>query len=64
MLVVHIAGNADTPKLVRTALAVVDADIGRVAIVGGVAVTCRLRHAHRATTDVDTVAAFGARGPR
>ena len=55
MLVVRVAGNADTPKLVRTALAVVDAGVGRVAIVGGVAVTCRLRHAHRATTDVDAV---------
>jgi hypothetical protein len=55
-VVVHVRGNADTPKLVRTALTVVAADVGRVAVVGGVAVTCRLRHAHRATTDVDTVA--------
>jgi hypothetical protein len=54
--VIRIRGNAETPTLVRTALRVASADLGRLAIIGGVAVTCRLQQAHRATVDVDTVA--------
>lgn len=41
--------------LVRAISAVVESDLGAYAIVGGIAVTARLGHAHRATTDVDTV---------
>lgn len=53
---IRIRGGRDTAALLRTALRVVAAGAGPVAVVGGLAVTCRLRHAHRATTDVDTVA--------
>ena len=51
-----LRGGPDTAVLLRTAARIVGAGAGRVAIVGGVAVTCRLTYAHRATTDVDAVA--------
>lgn len=41
--------------LVRAAARLAETNLGRFAIVGGVAVTARLGRAHRATTDVDTV---------
>ena len=50
-----LRGGDETPDLLRAAARVVDAAPGPVAIIGGVAVTCRLAFAHRATTDLDTV---------
>lgn len=41
--------------LVRAIGAVAESGLGAYAIVGGVAVTARLGHAHRATSDVDAV---------
>lgn len=49
-----LLGPAMVP-LVRAISAVVESDLGAYAIVGGIAVTARLGHAHRATSDVDTV---------
>lgn len=41
--------------LVRAAAKVADANLGRYAIIGGVAVSARLGQAHRSTADIDTV---------
>jgi hypothetical protein len=51
---IALLGPAMVP-LVRAISAVVESDLGAYAIVGGIAVTARLGHAHRATNDVDTV---------
>jgi hypothetical protein len=51
-----LRGGPDTAELLRTAARVVAAGAGQIAIIGGLAVTCRLTYAHRATTDVNTVA--------
>ncbi len=51
---VHLAGPAMVP-LVRAAARLAETELGRFAVIGGVAVTARLGRAHRATTDVDTV---------
>lgn len=50
----HLAGQAVVP-LVRAAARLADSELGRFAVIGGVAVTARLGRAHRATTDLDTV---------
>ena len=41
--------------LIKAVQALSAAQLGRYAVVGGVAVTVRLGNAHRATADVDTV---------
>lgn len=41
--------------LVRAVAALSDSGIARYAVVGGIAVTARLGHAHRATSDIDAV---------
>jgi hypothetical protein len=51
---IALFGPAMVP-LVRAISAVVESDLGAYAIVGGIAVTARLGHAHRATGDVDAV---------
>lgn len=53
-VVVHLPGEA-MGGLVCAIAQMSDADLGRYAIVGGVAVAARLGQAHRATRDVDTV---------
>lgn len=42
-------------RLVGAAAKVAEANLGRFAIIGGVAVSARLGQAHRATADIDTV---------
>jgi len=42
-------------RLVRAAAKVAEANLGRYAIIGGLAVSARLGQAHRATADIDTV---------
>lgn len=42
-------------RLVRAAGKVAEANLGRYAIIGGLAVSARLGQAHRATADIDTV---------
>ena len=42
-------------RLVRAAAKVADAQLGRYAIIGGVAVSARLGQTHRATADIDAV---------
>ena len=42
-------------RLVRSAAKIADANLGRYAIIGGVAVSARLGQAHRATADIDAV---------
>jgi hypothetical protein len=51
---VILPGDAMVP-LVRAVAALADAGVMRYAVVGGVAVAARLKQAHRATADVDTV---------
>jgi len=51
---VVIAGSAMAP-LVRAAAKLAEANLGRYAVIGGVAVSARLGQAHRATADIDTV---------
>src|SRR6185437_2690456 len=51
---IALFGPAMVP-LVRAISAVVESDLGAYAIVGGIAVTARVGHAHRATSDVDAV---------
>jgi hypothetical protein len=55
--IVHLQGRADgeIASLVRAAGLVVENTRVQVAIIGGLAVTCRLATAHRATADVDVV---------
>jgi hypothetical protein len=52
--IVILAGEAMT-RLVRAAAKLGTAPLGRYAIIGGVAVSARLRQAHRATADLDAV---------
>lgn len=52
----YLQGGADVEALVRAAGLVVDHAGVRTAVIGGLAVTCRLAVAHRATGDVDFVA--------
>jgi hypothetical protein len=52
----YLQGGADVEALVRAAALVVDHAGVRTAVIGGLAVTCRLAVAHRATGDVDFVA--------
>jgi len=54
---VDLAGDASgmTARLVHTAARLADADLGPYALVGGLAVMCRLVAVHRATQDIDTV---------
>jgi hypothetical protein len=47
--------NGNTARLVRATARVGDVDLGPHALVGGLAVMCRLAAVHRATQDVDTV---------
>lgn len=42
-------------RLVRAAAKIADADLGRYAVISGVAVSARLGQAHRATADIDAV---------
>ncbi len=51
---VVLPGEAMT-RLVRAAAKIADANLGRYAIIGGVAVSARLGQAHRATADIDAV---------
>ena len=53
-----IRGGGQLGAFVAAAERIVHADVGRIAVVGGVAVTCRLASVHRATGDVDTVAEY------
>lgn len=52
-----LAGDADgnAARLVRAMARLSDAGLGPYALVGGLAVMCRLSAVHRATQDVDTV---------
>jgi hypothetical protein len=52
-----LAGDADgkAAGLVRATARLADADLGDHALIGGLAVMCRLAAVHRATQDVDTV---------
>lgn len=52
----YLQGGADVEALVRAAGLVVAHAGVRTAVIGGLAVTCRLAVAHRATGDVDFVA--------
>ena len=54
---VVLAGAADggAARLVRATARLADADLGPHALVGGLAVMCRLAAVHRATQDIDTV---------
>jgi hypothetical protein len=47
--------NGNAARLVRATARLGDADLGPHALVGGLAVMCRLAAVHRATQDVDTV---------
>jgi hypothetical protein len=47
--------NGNAARLVRATAGLGDADLGPHALVGGLAVMCRLAAVHRATQDVDTV---------
>jgi hypothetical protein len=49
--------------LIRAVAALTETELGRWAVVGGVAVTARLGRAHRATADVDAVVAETERTP-
>ena len=51
---VHLPGPA-MRSLVRAVTRMSEADLGRWAVIGGVAVAARLGQAHRVTADVDTV---------
>jgi Nucleotidyl transferase AbiEii toxin, Type IV TA system len=44
-----------TARLVETVAKVAEAGLGQYALVGGLAVTCRLSQVHRATGDIDTL---------
>jgi hypothetical protein len=48
--------NGNAARLVRTTARLSDADLGPHALIGGMAVMCRLAAVHRATNDIDTVA--------
>lgn len=52
-----LAADADgnTARLVRVTAQLADVDLGPHALIGGLAVMCRLAAVHRATQDVDTV---------
>lgn len=52
--VVILAGEA-TVRLITAAAGLAEAPLGPYAIIGGVAVSCRLGQAHRATADLDAV---------
>ncbi|MCU0268059.1 MAG: nucleotidyl transferase AbiEii/AbiGii toxin family protein [Acidimicrobiales bacterium] len=52
---VVLAGDADAARLVRAAAQLARAGLGPHALIGGLAVMCRLAAVHRATHDVDTV---------
>ncbi len=52
---VHLRGGADIETLVRAAALVVGHSPAPTAVIGGLAVTCRLATVHRATADVDLV---------
>lgn len=52
----YLQGGGDIEALVRAAGLVVEHAGVRTAVIGGLAVTCRLMVAHRATGDVDVVA--------
>jgi hypothetical protein len=54
---VELAGDADgsAARLVRVTGRLADAGLGPHALIGGLAVMCRLAAVHRATQDVDTV---------
>lgn len=53
-----IAGDADgaVSRLVSATARLTNIGLRRFAVIGGLAVTCRLATAHRATQDIDTVA--------
>ncbi|MGH9014180.1 MAG: nucleotidyl transferase AbiEii/AbiGii toxin family protein [Acidimicrobiia bacterium] len=48
--------NGNAARLVRATARLADADLGPHALIGGLAVMCRLAAVHRTTQDVDTVA--------
>ena len=52
-----LAGDADgnAVHLVRVTARLAEADLGPHALIGGLAVMCRLSAVHRATQDIDTV---------
>lgn len=52
-----LAGDVDgaAARLVHATARLADADLGPHALIGGLAVMCRLAAAHRVTQDVDTV---------
>ncbi len=54
---ISLAGDADgnTARLVRVASRLAEVNLGPYALVGGLAVMCRLAAVHRATQDVDAV---------
>jgi hypothetical protein len=54
---IDLAGDTDgnAARLVRTTARLAEADLGPHALVGGLAVMCRLAAVHRATQDIDTV---------
>ncbi|HXH55801.1 nucleotidyl transferase AbiEii/AbiGii toxin family protein [Iamia sp.] len=54
---VVLAGGADgnAARLVKATARLAEADLGPHALIGGLAVMCRLAAVHRATQDVDTV---------
>lgn len=58
---VVLAGDVDgaAERLVRTVAQLGDLDLGRYALVGGLAVMSRLAAVHRATQDIDTVTETG-----
>jgi hypothetical protein len=49
------AAGSNAAALVRATARLADANLGPYALVGGLAVMCRLAAVHRATQDVDTV---------
>ena len=51
-----LRGGDELAGLIHAAMRVSSAAGGQLVITGGVAVTCRLQNAHRATSDLDTVA--------
>lgn len=50
------AAKGNAARLVRATARLAEADLGPHALIGGLAVMCRLAAVHRATQDVDTVA--------
>lgn len=55
-VIVHAGGDGSvTSRLVQVVAKLTSVQMGPYAVIGGLAVSCRLAQAHRATGDVDTL---------